>query len=150
MALVDDKDFDFLNQFKWSYVAMARGYAERRLPRTIKNKPGKLVRMHTFLLNPPNGFMVDHINLNGLDNRRENLRLCTKAQNMMNRDKTIRNQTGFKGVIWDSFCGLYKAQLKKGIKNYNLGRFKTAKEAARAYNEGAIKYHGRFARLNKI
>ena len=140
-ALVDDEDYLKVSKYRWS-VSLPCGYAERRIK-------GKLERMHRFIMNVPKGFMIDHVNMNGLDNRRKNLRICTKAENMRNRNKTRLNKSGYKGVYLD-FNNKWKAQLKKGKKVFNLGRFNTKEEAAMAYNTGAIKYFGPFANLNKI
>ena len=140
-ALVDDEDFEELNKHKWCYSI---GYAQRRISKT------RLLLMHRVILWAEKGQMVDHINMNGLDNRKNNLRLCTKAQNMMNRDKTRVNTSGYKGVSWDKYTGNWKAQFKMDGVSYNLGRFTSPKEAAIAYNNVVSELHGEFARLNVV
>ena len=141
-ALVDDEDFEKLSKYRWNFSSSG-GYAERRVA-------NKVIRMHTFLIGVPKGMMVDHKNCNGLDNRKKNLRVCSKSQNMMNRGKTKTNKSGYKGDYFEEFTNRWKAQIKIGNRNTNLGRFDSAKEAAVAYNKACKIYHGEFANLNKI
>lgn len=145
-ALVDDEDYERLVKYSWNVVGAKQShlYAEHRLP------DGKNIRLHRLIMNNPKGFIVDHINMNGLDNRRSNLRVCNKSENMRNRNKTRANKSGFKGVYWDTDTKSWKAQIKVGDKNYNLGRYHIIEKAALAYNNAAKTYFGSFARLNEI
>ena len=93
---------------------------------------------------------TDHINGNTLDNRRINLRICTHQQNMWNKPISKLNKSGYKGVFYIKSSKMYKASLKINNKLIIIGYFYFAKQAAKAYNEIAIKYHGEFANLNKI
>ena len=142
-SIVDDEDFDLLNQFKWSVMNV--GYAIRQ---DLNTK--KFILMHRHILNAPDKFLVDHINGDKLDNRKENLRLCTKSQNMMNRDKTINNTSGFKGVYFRKDTKKWGAQIKLNYKNISLGSYNTKEDAVKAHKNGLVKYHKEFARLNKI
>jgi len=90
--------------------------------------------------------MVDHINLNGLDNRWENLRLATNAENMRNSGRRSTNTTGRKGVHFCHMTGRYRAQIWVNYKRIELGRFDTVEEAGAAYEAAAHKHHGEFAR----
>lgn len=144
-AIVDDDDYEKISKYKWCFSSSG-GYAERRESR---NLGGRIMRMHRFILNAPTGKMVDHINMKGLDNRKENLRLCTKAENMRNRNKTKLNKSGYKGVYLD-FNNQWKAQIRVGGKTYNLGRFDEKKQAALAYNKRALLEFGEFANINKL
>lgn len=94
--------------------------------------------------------MIDHINGNGLDNRRKNLRLVTKSQNMMNRGIQKNNTSGFMGVSFHKATGRWRAYIKKDKKQFYLGLFDNKKDAAIAYNEATKFYHGEYAYLNKI
>ncbi len=144
-ALVDDEDFDFLEQFKWWAKFKSNTiYVETRIE-------GKLIKLHSLLLNNPAGsaFVVDHINHNGLDNQRHNLRLATHAQNMANSQSNT-NTSGFRGVMWRKDTKKWAAGLCcKGVK-YHLGYFETKEAAARAYNVAAIAHFGEFAKLNEF
>ena len=99
-------------------------------------------------MRPPEGIFIDHANMDGLDNRRANLRLATKGQNEANTPKRKNNTSGFKGVFWDKTKNSWLAQahLKSGSKY--LGRYKDKNAAAQAYDSFAKKQWGEFAQLN--
>lgn len=101
---------------------------------------------------PSDNIIVDHIDGNGLNNQKENLRFCTKKQNSANRKKNKNNFLKYKGVTYDKRLKTkpFYAKIVINGKNKNLGNFATQEEAARRYNEEAIKIHGKFARLNEI
>ncbi len=146
-AIVDDQDYEWLNQWNWFYGGA--GYAIRN----ITNENGRtILRMHRLILNVPKGMDTDHINFNRLDNRRENLRIATRSQNLYNKVKPRSNTSGFKGVgiRKESKTKPYIAFLSTERKRIYLGYHKTAREAAIAYNKAALKYFGEFARLNII
>ena len=149
VALVDDEDYEYLMQWKW--FANKKGstfYAVRSLH---SNNVRKTIFMHRLITNNINTKMqTDHLNGNGLDNRKINLRICTTSQNSMNRGLQINNTTGFKGVNYDKFSNKFRAQIRVNNIYKNLGYYIDPKDAARAYNEAAIKFHGEFANLNKI
>jgi len=104
------------------------------------------IHMHREIINAPADLQVDHINGNGLDNRRENLRLCTNAENARNRRLSKNNTTGYKGVDLDA--NRYRAQIRVGQKFVYLGRFDDPIEAAKAYDAAAREHYGEFARTN--
>lgn len=106
--------------------------------------------MHRLLMTSPTGTMVDHINGNGLDNRKENLRVVTNSQNLMNRGKNKNNTSGYKGVLWDKVRNKWIALIGFNNKNIYLGRFFTKNEAAFAYNAKAEELFGEFAQINII
>lgn len=148
-ALVDDGDFEYLNKWKWQFDSKT-GYANKKL--WIKDGKGKELKiyLHRLIMKNPSGKRIDHINRNKLDCRKENLRIATHSQNLMNRNKNSNNTTGYKGVFFDKTRNKWKAEIKHFYKTHYLGRFDTPKEAAFAYNEGARKYHGEFAYLNQL
>lgn len=147
---VDNDDFDFLNQWEWraSYPRGGHVYAIRSEYKTGKHV---VISMHRVITNCPDGMVVDHKDRNGLNNRKTNLRICTRSQNACNRRKNIKTSTTkYLGIYYNSKIRKWCAAVGSQGKVHNLGKFKTQKEAAKCYNEGAIKFHGEFARLNKV
>ncbi len=140
-AKVDDKNFQDLNTHKW--FANCNGYAARMVDRRISF-------MHREVLLTPEGLYTDHINGDRLDNRRCNLRICSNRQNFLNRKLEIRNKSGYKGVCWNKQNNKWQAKIEINDKKIYLGFFLNKLEAARAYNVGAKKYFGDFARLNDL
>lgn len=147
VAIVDDEDYEALTKWKWCYHKNPRnnsGYAVGN----SRNQDGKriTIRMHRVILDTPPGYETDHVNGNGLDNRKDNLRVATHSQNKWNTDKPADNTSGYKGVSWDKRKEKWQAQVRFNNKYIHLGRFKKKLEAAIAYNKAAIKYHGEFFR----
>lgn len=142
-AVVDDIFYDYLNKWKWYF----NGRYAVRTP--LKNRGAKVIRMHRIIMKAPDGLEVDHINGNRLDNRISNLRLCTHAENGKNQSLSRRNTTGYKGVKQAS-PNRWQARIRVDGELLHLGLFKTKYEAAKAYNEAALRYHGRFANLNEL
>lgn len=144
VALVDDKWFAYLSQFSWQARydrTTGKWYAARQVHR-------KFIYMHREILNVPDGLNGDHVNGNSLDNREENLRLATSAQNAWNRDKYKNNTTGYKGVTWDKGRGKFRAQIRVHGKHIHLGWFDDPRGAAHGYDNGVRKYHGTFGCTN--
>ena len=110
---------------------------------------GKSWLLHRYLLRPEIGMHVDHINGNRLDNRRENLRVCTHSQNHMNKS-SCRGRSKYKGAYWWPQKGKWKSSIKVNGKDKYLGLFLTEEDAAKAYNQAALKHYGEFARLNNV
>ena len=108
---------------------------------------GRVMQMHRLIMGFPPGLQVDHINCDGLDNRRSNLRIVTQSQNNMNARLRKDNTSGFKGVYFYKPNQKWKAQIQVG-KNRHIGYFDTPEEAARAYDAEARKHFGEFARPN--
>ena len=145
VALVDDEDFERLNQFKW-FAARYRHYWYAK--RSIRVK-GKVVaiHMHREIMNAPEGMSVDHRNGDGLFNCKENLRLCTHQQNMHNRQHPSKNnQLGVKGVYWNKREKKFKTQIRINRKLLHLGYFNVLGDADSAYRIAEEKYFGEFAR----
>ena len=147
-AIVDDEDFEYLNQWKW--CINTHGYAVRT--QNIRINPSKriarIIKMHQVIMPPSESRQIDHINNNKLDNRKCNLRECTIQENQRNKSKPKNNTSGFKGV--EKRKNRYRAALRvDGVRIY-FGTFDCPIKAAKAYNEAAIKYFGKFANLNEI
>lgn len=144
VAIVDDDDFEELNKFKW--YANANGFKGRVY--AVRSSK-KRIRMHRQIMGFPERMDIDHINGNTLDNRKSNLRIATRSQNLMNSGVGARNTSGYKGVSPSGRPSApFLAQVVVMQKAKNLGRFRSAEEAARAYDKAAKELFGEFARLN--
>lgn len=151
-AVVDDADLDLVSKYHWSLDD--NGYAIA----TIRTKNGKktTVRMHALIMQTPKHFECDHKNHIRLDNQRHNLRNGLKCHNQRNKKpKTNRKYSPYKGIVWYPERDKWGAQIRVvlpsvGRKTLFLGRFPTETEAAKAYNEAAVKHFGEYAYLNQI
>jgi len=122
-----------------------------RYVKSSRRIDGKRIRLHRFILNADDKHHVDHINGNGFNNTRENLRLCSAGQNLANqRPQGRKKSSKFKGVFFHSHSKLWVAAVKKNGKRYATKYFKTENEAALAYNKIAVEAFGSFARLNEV
>ncbi len=145
-VIIDAMDLPLVERWKWSL--QGHQYAGR-------NDRGRIVYMHRQILGVLPGVEIDHVNGNGLDNRRANLRLATHSQNLANiRSLVAHNTSGFKGVSWDGDQRRRRkrwiAQIQVKGRHFMLGRFLEARQAAQAYDEAAKKHFGSFARTNKM
>lgn len=149
-AIVDDEDYAWISEKNWHANPVGRNkeyfYAYRN---AYHRSP---MAMHRDIMGDPKGMIVDHINGNTLDNRRANLRLCTKSENKRNSYKCIRATRGklFKGVYQDKrYPNTYFAAVYvDGKKITKRGNYRTPEEAARAYDRLATLHYGEFANLN--
>lgn len=145
VALVDDEDFEYLNKWKWGVIKSGeKNFRARRIYGTKNNQ--KCVYMHRLLIKTPLNLECDHIDHNGLNNQKLNLRNCTHQQNQRNR-RYAGKTTGLKGVILAE--GKYiTSRIVVNRKQIRLGIFKTLEEAGEAYDMAALKYFNEFANLN--
>lgn len=143
-AYVDDEDYEWLNKYTWAtrVDGVRRRYAITHTPR-IGGKQGT-VFMHTLILNPPNGMVTDHIDGNGLNNQRYNLRSVTHSQNMMNRSP----KKEYKGVHREKKYGYIRSYIRVNGEVYYAGHCTTIEQAAKRYDALAQYYYGEYARLN--
>jgi hypothetical protein len=142
-AKVDASDYGWLSLHKWWAARAGHTYY------ACRRRNGKLVTMHQEIMVPAEGYVVDHIDGRGWDDRRSNLRNCTRTQNSRNRQKQSKPSTSqYKGVRRNRRTGKCRAYIGHQGKKIYLGTFWIEVEAARAYDRAARQYHGPFARLN--
>jgi hypothetical protein len=145
VALVDDEDYEWLNQWKWCANWDGRNWYVVRTD--YNDDRSRRVRMHRQIMGEPES-KVDHADGNGLNNQRKNLRLATDPENQWNRRKSCGCSSIFKGVVWHKRDECWQTQIKHlGIRKY-LGSFKYEKVAALAYDFAARDLFGERARLN--
>ena len=139
-VLVDDEDFDLVNQYSWKVQKQKSGN-----PAGAFTKHGT-VSMHRLLMRAAEGDVIDHVDGNPLNNRRQNLRFCTLCQNQWNRRRGVNNTSGHKGVYYDNRSQRWIASIRADRKRMYLGSFVSADDAGAAYRIAAQKYHGEFYR----
>jgi len=149
VAIVDDDMYDYLNQWKWHAKKSSGNYYAKRNIRINKKYAG-YVLMHRLLMDVEKYLYIDHVDGCSLNNQKNNLRICTHAENMRNKKLHTNNTSGFKGVYWNKHNKKWMAFIRINYKQLHLGLFIDPIDAARAYNAAAIKFHGEFANLNKI
>ena len=137
LIVVDDADFDYLNQFNWhsntnGSVSSSLGGGEKRM------------LISRFIMQAPDNLEVDHIDGNRLNNQRSNLRLATSSQNKMNRGPRVDCKSGYKGVSWHKQRNKWTARIMADNKYIHLGLFENVIDAAQSYNIAAKKYHKEF------
>lgn len=141
-AVVDDEDYEYLNQWKWHY---SHGYAVRA--EIVNNKQIKIY-LHRFILGNPVKSEVDHINNNKLDDRKSNLRKASRTQNTTNKTLQSNNTSGYKGVSFDKHSNKWHSYIRTDGYRINLGRFENIKDAAIEYDKKAKELFGEYAKLN--
>lgn len=148
-ALVDDEDYEKVAMYKWYAVKLGNRADGYYACGNIK-KDGKYhtIYMSRLIMNPQKEMVVDHINHNTLDNRKENLRICTRRENTKNRVKNNGNKSGYKGVCWNKNAQKWQAQIMTNYKKLYLGVFDDKEAAFEAYTVAAKKYHGIFHNID--
>jgi len=144
-ALVDDDDFELVSQYKWCASWSPHGKCFYAITK-IRKLDGKrtTLPMHRLIMNAKPGEDVDHIHHLTLDNRKSELRLCTRSQNMQNTHKYANNRSGHKGVYWKNDCQKWRAQIGINGKRVHLGIFADANDAIAARAAAVILYHKEF------
>lgn len=148
IALVDDQDFEWLSQWKWYAARDNHRFYAHRAAYVEGEVRQATVRMHRVIMYAPHGVLVDHRDGDGLNNTRDNLRLCNNKQNCHNQGIAINNKSGYRGVSWETRYGKWRAIIMVDGKLRSLGYHATPEEAAVAYDAAARELHGEFARLN--
>jgi hypothetical protein len=144
-ATVDNEYFEFLNKFTWAY---SRGYVVTNVRDCVSGKQFQL-SLHRLIIGVSDpSVLVDHINHDTLDNRRENLRTATQRQNQQNQLPRLGKVSKYKGVCRNKYKTKWRAQIRTENGRLHLGEYDTEIEAAHVYDEAALKYHGKFAKVN--
>ncbi len=157
IALVDNDDFEKVNQYKWCavkhkntfYAVRAETLRSRQETRETGLPRQKMVYMHRFIMNTPEGVETDHINHNGLDNQKGNLRLCTTTQNLQNKVPCV-GTSEYKGVYWAKWAKKWMTRIQYEGKQVYLGYFDVEIDAAKAYDTKAKELFGPFAYPNFV
>ena len=142
-ALIDDEDYKKASKWRWR-VIQNRYVEGRRLTNQKEN-----IRLHRLILDAPKDMDVDHIDYDGFNNQKSNLRLCTTAQNIQRQRPQTRSKTSrHRGVFWDKSRNRWTAKVRKCGKDILIGRFKTEIEAVKIWNEKAKELFGEYAYIN--
>ncbi|MHC4109652.1 MAG: AP2/ERF family transcription factor [Planctomycetota bacterium] len=145
-AKVDPEDYIWLSQFRW--YCNKRPHTSYAIRNAGEGAERRKVLMHREIARTPRHLVCDHINRQGLDNRKQNLRNCTKRENNLNQAGHRGSVSKYKGVYWKKREGRWAACIKSEGKKRHLGYFDSETEAAKGYDEAARKYHKEFASLN--
>jgi hypothetical protein len=149
--IINEEQLINVNKYKWYLVKSKTSDTYYARTNTRINGKRSYLLLHRYLTDCPKGKEVDHINGNGLDNRKENIRICSRSQNVCNAKKYKTGFTSkYKGVCFRKPSNKYVAQIMIGKIRKGLGYFEKEIDAAIAYNNAAIKYYGEFARVNSI
>lgn len=143
VAIIDVVDIERVAKHSWCLDR-----AGNRLDYAMTRINNRSVRLHRYISSPPDGLHVDHVNGNGLDNRRENLRLCSHRENLRNQRPQEGTVSGFKGVTVNKGSRRWRAKIVIDDREVLIGTFNDAESAARAYDAAALEMHGEFAHLN--
>lgn len=142
VALVDDSDYEYLNQWKWC------AHKDHNMFYASRSFRGKTIIMHRVIMNAKKGELIDHRDRYGLNNQRGNLRFCTCSQNAKN--KISHGTSKYLGVCLHKISRKWQADIVINNRKKYLGSYACEKDAAKAYNKAALKYHEEFANLNLI
>lgn len=134
---IDIEDIEKVKKYKW--YKNARGYVEN------KSKTERLL-LHRYIFEEIDGYIIDHINRDKLDNRKSNLRYATKSQNGMNKCIQSNNTSGYTGVYWDKSRNKWLVSIQVNSKQINLGRYNNINEAIEVRKNAELKYFGEFTR----
>ena len=147
-ALVDDEDYNRITEYVWNLNKWGDTFYAIRTNHDKNNGLPSTVRMHRSAIFAPAGKSVDHIDRNGLNNQKENLRLCSVSQNQMNTKLRRDNKSGYRGVYWRTKSNKWNASITINGKQKTIGEYFCLIRAAKAYDDKAREHFGEFASLN--
>lgn len=152
VALVDDSDYDVLSKYKWRAFKNGNSYYARMFIYFDNWNKSVPLQMHRIIMGADSDKdIIDHKDCNGLNNQRNNLRLCTRTQNAYNKKKSDNPKSSkFKGVYLSTSENKWRALIQVKNQKISLGKFDDEISAAIAYNKKAIEIHGEFANLNVV
>lgn len=151
VALVDDEDFERVNQFKWTALVSKKRDCVYAYRKKYGNGGSITILMHRYILGIDDETLeVDHVDLNGINNCRKNLRVCTHAQNNQNKKAHKDSTSKFIGVSWYKTRSKWRSTIFVEGKQKSLGYHESEHSAATAYNSAAMLYFGEFANLNRV
>mgnify|MGYP001594937357 CR=1 FL=1 len=136
VAIIDYDDYEKVSKYKWCFSGK---YA-------VRVKQGKTILMHRFIMSTPKGFDTDHINDNGLDNRKSNLRICSHSQNLMNHKLNQNNTSGYKNISWDKQLNHWRVSIWVNNKRVINKLFKDINNAISFRDVELFNLHGQFTR----
>lgn len=145
-VLLDESDLPLVHGWRWYIHNTKTNFYVRGYP--VGKRQNGLFYMHRILMGAQEGQEIDHRNGNGLDNRRSNLRFCTRTQNNANRHAVASRSSPFKGVHFESYTGKWRAEITKNGVRYRLGRFDSVNDAERAYRCKSQEIFGDFSSAN--
>lgn len=142
-AIIDAADVHLVEGFNWTAMVRDRTvHAYRKTPRP----ECACIYLHRAIMDPPPGMLVDHKSCDGLDCRRENMRIASKGDNQRNQRRRLTNKSGFKGVFWANRESRWLAKINLNGKTHHIGTFETPEAAHAAYCEASVRLHGEFSR----
>jgi DNA polymerase III alpha subunit len=147
VALIDDEDYELVSQYKWHAVKDTNTYYACAY---VKRSGYKKIRMHRLIVKASSELQVDHIDGNGLNNQKKNLRLANNAQNHHNLRRVVEGTSKYKGVYKHTVNKNWIARITYEGKIVHLGVFKIETDAALAYNKAAVEHFGEFAFINDL
>ena len=145
---IDSDDYDIIKVYYWR-IAKKPNRDKYYIKTNINSK--KHLFLHRLIMNLyDTNLEIDHIDNNTLNNKKENLRICNRTENMHNRIKYVNNKSGYKGVYFSKVLKKWHSRIQNNKEHIHLGYFNDIKDAAIAYNKAAVEYHGEYARLNEV
>lgn len=149
ILFIDNEDYEEVSKLIWKVAKRLHTfYAISDIRK--KGHARKVILLHRLIMKAPKGTLIDHINGNGLDNRKSNLRYANKSKNAMNMSKHTPHSSPYKGVSYDKDRKKFRCNIGINGKQYFVGRFDNELEAAKAYNKKALTIYGEYARLNVL
>lgn len=149
ISMIDDIDYDMISCYNWSSYKSKTTGTYIPITRIVKNGKWATIRMHSLIVGDVDKYDVDHINHNTLDNRRSNLRLCSRSENLMNRRMFRNNISGYKGVSFNTQHNKWMAKVVFNKHQYFCGYFDNPEDASVAYDNKLITLCNEFALTNK-